>query len=231
MIGRMRRLCLLVLVACGGSDGTPGTTVDAATGADASGADAAPGGSLSFFITSMNKDGGDLGGLAGADAHCQSLAAAVGAGARTWRAYLSVSAGAAAAVNARDRIGTGPWWNARGVMIAASVAELHGTNNLDGTTALDETGAAIPGRGMSPNRHDIMTGSTADGLAYPASPDKTCQAWTSNNTGAARLGHHDRQGGGTDPTSWSSAHDSSGCSPSALVSTGGNGYIYCFAAN
>ena len=202
------------MAACG-SDGGGGTP------------DAAPvSGELSFFITSVGLDGGNLGGLAGADAHCATLAAAAGAGGRTWRAYLSRSS--SPLVNARDRIGDGPWFNARGVMVAANLAELHGDNHLDGTTALTERGDPVPGRGSSPNYHDILTGSTADGMFLT---DSSCRDWTSNDSGSARVGHHDRQGGGEAPTSWNSAHNTSGCSRSALNGTGGNGYFYCFAAN
>ena len=179
--------------------------------------------SMSFFITSVNiGKGADLGGLAGADAHCQSLAEAAGAGGRTWRAYLSTSS-----VNARDRIGEGPWYNARGVEIAASVEELHADNNLTKETQLDEKGATVNGRGDSPNRHDILTGSNADGTASGA----TCDNWSSSGGGNARVGHHDRTGGGSDPTSWNSAHDSRGCSQSNLQGTGGDGLFYCFAAD
>ena len=188
---------------------------------------------LSFFITSVGIDGGKLGGLAGADAHCLKLATAVGAGGRTWRAYLSVPAsGGAAAVNAKDRIGPGPWLNAAGVKVASNVAELHSaTNNLNKMTALNEKGAVVNGRGDTPNQHDILTGSKADGTASTADPDTTCKSWTSNTTGSAIVGHHDRDGGGADPKSWNSAHGSSGCSQANLVSTGGNGYFYCFAAD
>jgi hypothetical protein len=217
----MRRAAwlLALCLSCSSSDREP---LDAATG----------GGGLSFFITSRGLDGGNLGGLAGADAHCAALASAVGAGGRTWRAYLSQSArGADPEVNARDRIGAGPWRNAQGTVIAGDVAELHGANRIDGTTALTESGATVPGRGSSPNQHDILTGSTADGMAYPATTDRTCANWTSNDAGAARVGHHDRVGGGSDPSSWNSAHDSAGCSAAALVGTGGNGYFYCFAAD
>ena len=218
----MKRSLVVFLCACSsnGSD-----SVDAASGDAASG-------SMSFFITSRPLDGGKLGGLDGADAHCRTLATAVGAGGRTWRAYLSRSAlGIETAVDARDRIGAGPWRNAAGVIIAANVTELHGTNMLDGTTGLNEKGERVPGRGSTPNQHDILTGSTAEGRAYPPDPDKTCVNWTSNATGSARVGHHDRVGGGSDPSSWNSAHDSAGCSMSALIGTGGNGYFYCFAAD
>jgi hypothetical protein len=186
---------------------------------------------LGFFITSVGVgDGANLGGLAGADAHCQKLASAAGAGNRTWRAYLSgVENGKP--VNAKDRIGPGPWFNAKGVQIAANVAELHSdTNKLTKETQLTETGAVVNGRGDKPNTHDILTGSQPDGTAFTDGADHTCNNWTSNSTGAASLGHHDRQGGGANPTSWNAAHDSKGCSQAALVGTGGAGLFYCFAA-
>ncbi len=212
------------------------TTGDDSMTPDTSPGDAvvdAPASTLSFFITSVGLDGGKLGGLAGADAHCAKLATAVGAGGRTWRAYLSVPAsGGTAAVNAKDRIGAGPWLNAAGVKIASNVAELHSAmNNLTKATALNEKGAVVNGRGDSPNQHDILTGTKADGTASTADPDTTCKSWTSNTTGSALVGHHDRAGGGANPTSWNSAHASSGCSQANLVSTGGNGYFYCFAAD
>ena len=181
---------------------------------------------MSFFITSTGSgNGANLGGLAGADAHCQSLAAAAGS-AKTFRAYLSTSG--AGGVNARDRIGTGPWYNANGEMIARNVADLHGDvqrdrNNLHKGTALSETGATINGRGDQPNRHDILTGSNSDGRAS----DMTCNNWTNSGEGSALLGHHDRNGGGN--TSWNSAHASRGCGQEALVGTGGAGLFYCFA--
>jgi hypothetical protein len=188
---------------------------------------------MSFFITSVGKgDGANLGGLAGADEHCQALAKAAGAGNRTWRAYLSTQGQAGqTAVNARDRIGPGPWYNAKGVMVAKSVADLHGeTNQLSKENSLNEKGEVVAGRGDKPaNRHDILTGSQADGTAFPAGQDMTCQNWTSNNTGSANLGHHDRQGGGAAPTSWNAAHASKGCSQENLRGTGGDGLFYCFA--
>ncbi|WP_439571987.1 lectin [Phreatobacter sp.] len=185
---------------------------------------------MSFFITSNGPGrGADLGGLEGADRHCQQLAQAAGAGARTWRAYLSTQG--AGAVNARDRIGAGPWRNARGVVIAASVAELHGTNNLNKQTALTETGAVVNGRGDTPNRHDILTGSQADGTAIPGEADRTCGNWTRSGEGSAMVGHHDRMGLNTEPPalSWNTSHPSRGCSPEALRATGGDGLFYCFA--
>ena len=201
---------------------------------------AAPPQPMSFFVTSAGKgDGANLGGLAGADAHCQALAAAAGAGSRTWHAYLSAGAsGGQAAVNARDRIGQGTWYNARGGRIAQNVGDLHGDtleqarlgNNLSRTTALTEKGEAVPGAGSTPNEHDILTGSQTDGRAYTDGADHTCSNWTSNAaTGTAQLGHFDRTGGGN--TSWNSAHASRGCSQPNLVSTGGAGRLYCFAVN
>ncbi|MGU9980001.1 lectin [Phreatobacter sp. HK31-P] len=186
---------------------------------------------MGFFITSAPLAGGNLGGLEGADRHCQALAAAAGAGNRTWRAYLSTQG--AGAVNARDRIGSGPWANARGVVIAASVAELHGTNNLTKQTALTETGAVVNGRGDTPNQHDILTGSQPDGTAFSGEADRTCGNWTRGGEGSAMVGHHDRMGLNTEPPalSWNSSHPSRGCDLPSLRATGGNGLFYCFAAN
>jgi hypothetical protein len=190
---------------------------------------------MGFFITSVGSgNGANLGGLAGADKHCQTLAAAAGAGNRTWRAYLSASAsGGQAAVNARDRIGKGPWYNAKGVQVAASVADLHSDNNkLGKENSLTEKGGTVNGRGDTPNTHDILTGSNQDGTLDTSAADTTCSNWTSNAaTGSARLGHFDKQGGGQNPNSWNSAHPSSGCSQENLVKTGGAGLFYCFAAN
>jgi hypothetical protein len=197
-----------------------------------------PAAPMTFFVTSAGSgDGANLGGLAGADAICQKLAAASGspgAGGRMWRAYLSTQG--PNAVNARDRIGTGPWANVKGQVVAKDVAHLHGDtvelaqlgNNLSRTTVLTEKGEPIKGAGDTPNQHDILTGSTAAGRAFPPGEDRTCNNWTSNSTGVAQLGHFDRTGGGN--TSWNSAHPSKGCSQPNLVSTGGAGYLYCFAA-
>ncbi len=194
-----------------------------------------PQAAASFFVTSANPGkGADLGGLAGADAHCQSLASAAGMGARTWRAYLSTQAGGgAAAVNARDRIGKGPWQNVSGVVIARDVAELHGTNNLTKQTALTEKGAVVNGRGDTPNLHDILTGTQADGSAFPAGEDRTCGNWTKGGDGSAFVGHHDRMGLDTSPPalSWNASHATRGCSLPQLATTGGGGLLYCFAAN
>lgn len=188
--------------------------------------------SLSFFITSAGPgDGANLGGLDGADKHCQMLAQAVGQGNKTWRAYLSTQAmGGQKAVNARDRIGRGPWYNAKGVMVAKDVADLHSdANKLSKENSLTEKGGIVNGRGDKPNMHDILTGSQIDGTAFPDEADHTCRNWTSNSEGSAQLGHHDRQGGGANPTSWNSAHGSKGCSQDNLRATGGNGLFYCFA--
>jgi hypothetical protein len=188
---------------------------------------------LSFFITSVGSgNGANLGGLAGADAHCQSLAKAAGAGNRAWRAYLSAAAsGGQAAVNARDRIGSGPWFNAKGVKVAENTADLHSDNNkLSKENSITEKGAVVNGRGDTPNQHDILTGSQADGTAFSDAADHTCANWTGSGEGSAQVGHHDRQGGGPAPTSWNSSHGSRGCSQANLVATGGNGYFYCFAA-
>jgi hypothetical protein len=185
---------------------------------------------LSFFITSAGSgNGANLGGLTGADAICQKLGASVGAGAKTWRAYLSTSAaGNQAAVNARDRIGRGPWQNAKGVVVAQNVDDLHSDKNRLGKEgSLTEKGAMVNGRGDTPNTHDILTGSTTDGRALPG--DMTCNNWTSSGAGNAQVGHHDKQGGGQNPNSWNSAHASNGCSQANLVGTGGAGLFYCFA--
>jgi hypothetical protein len=186
---------------------------------------------MSFFITSVGPgQGANLGGLEGADRHCQTLAVAAGAGDRTWRAYVSTTAATGQpAVNARDRIGPGPWFNAKGVQVAASVADLHSdANKLSKENSLNEKGEMVNGRGDTPNRHDILTGSQPDGTASAAGTDTTCGNWTSGGEGSALLGHHDRQGGGANPTSWNSAHASSGCSQENLRATGGDGLFYCF---
>jgi len=190
---------------------------------------------MTFFITSAGSGkGADLGGLAGADRLCQSLAAAAGAGKRAWHAYLSTTAsGGSPAVNARDRIGKGPWHNAEGRLIARNVAELHGLNNINRTFALTEKGAKVNGRAESPNTHDILTGSQPDGTALAGDPAKTtCGNWTLSGDGAAMVGHHDRWGLRDDAASisWNSSHPSRGCSQANLVGTGGAGLLYCFAA-
>lgn len=203
------------------------------------------GSEMSFFVTSAGPGkGADLGGLAGADKHCQSLAASAGAGNRTWHAYLSTQGSATKGaelndpnvIHARNRIGTGPWYNAKGVMVAANVEDLHSAgNNLTKQTALDEKGRMVNGRTEKPNRHDILTGSRPDGTAFPPSPlfpDMTCGKWTrSGADGSAMTGHHDREGpiDHAWATSWNSAHPTRGCSQQALRSTGGDGLLYCFA--
>lgn len=189
---------------------------------------------IGFFITSAGPGkGGDLGGLAGADQLCQLLGANAGAGGKTWHAYLSTQG--PGAVNARERIGSGPWKNAKGIIIAKDVAELHGANNINKQTALTEKGEPVNGRGDTPNMHDILTGSQPDGTAFAAGEDRTCGNWTKSGQGAAMVGHHDRQGLRDDDASksWNSSHPSrgpdGGCSQNDLKSTGGNGLFYCFA--
>ncbi len=194
---------------------------------------------MTFFVTSTSiGNGGNLGGLAGADNQCQTLAQAAGAGAKTWRAYLSTQAAdGKPAINARDRIGNGPWTNAKGIVIAKDVAELQDASKVDKQTALNEKGEVINGFGDTPNRHDVLTGSQPDGTAFPPEPDRTCKNWTSSTQGAAMLGHSDIAGPATNPTakSWISAHPSrgpdGGCSQADFKSTGGDGLLYCFASN
>jgi hypothetical protein len=199
-------------------------------------------GPMSFFVTSVGgNDGANFGGLAGADAHCQKLAAAAGAGDRTWHAYLSTSgkfdfanpANAVPAVHARDRIGKGPWYNAKGVLIARDIEQLHSNNKINKQTALSETGNTINGRGDKPNQHDILTGSRADGTAFSPHIDTTCGEWTKNDEGSAIVGHHDLNGPTSDnwSKSWNFSHPTKGCSPDGLKSTGGAGLLYCFAVN
>ncbi|HYI96909.1 MAG TPA: hypothetical protein VEX68_25425 [Bryobacteraceae bacterium] len=188
---------------------------------------------MSFFITSSGPgNGAALGGLAGADQHCQNLAKAAGS-TKTWRAYLSATAAdGKPAVNAKDRIGKGPWMNSKGVVVATSVADLHSDNNkLGKENSLTEKGEVVNGRGDTPNQHDILTGSQLDGTVTPGDADTTCKNWTSTGEGSANVGHHDRQGGGTNPTSWNFAHGSKGCTQANLVATGGAGKFYCFATN
>ena len=202
-------------------------------------ANTAPKQPLGFFVTSVGSGkGADLGGLAGADAHCQKLASEAGAGHRTWRAYLSTQAiDGQPAINARDRIGKGPWANAKGQIVAQDVAQLHGDtldqarlgNNLSRTTALTEKGDPVKGAGDKPNEHDILTGSRPDGTAFTDAADHSCRNYTSSGTGSVQVGHFDRTGGGN--VSWNAAHASRGCSQENLVSTGGAGYFYCFAAD
>jgi hypothetical protein len=218
--------------------GPPGPPGRAAAQPTPAGGAAEKGAPLGFFVTSVGiGDGGNLGGLAGADRHCQTLAAAAGAGGRTWRAYLSTQG--PGAVNARDRIGPGPWYNARAILIARNPAELHGDPgtetarigpNITKQEAVNEKGQTINGRGdPPPNGHDMLTGSQPDGRAFPPGVDRTCQNWTSNGTGYAQVGHHDRTGGGN--TSWNSGHSTMGCSQESLRESAGLGLFYCFAAN
>jgi len=191
---------------------------------------------MTFFVTSVGSgNGANLGGLAGADKQCQTLAQAAGAGGKTWHAYLSTQG--PGAVNARDRIGSGPWQNEKGVVIAKNVTELHGANNLTKQTALNEKGELVNGRGDTPNMHDILTGTQPDGTAFPAGDDKTCGNWSKSGKGTAIVGHHDRSGLDTSAAamSWNSSHPTrgpdGGCSQDDLKSTGGAGLLYCFAVN
>ena len=190
---------------------------------------------MSFFVTSANPGkGADLGGLVGADRYCQQLATRANAGARTWHAYLSNSAmGGNAAVNARDRIGRGPWRNAKGEIVAYNLDDLHGSNNISKQTALTEKGEVVSGRGDAVNMHDILTGSQPDGRAFAGEKDTTCGNWTKSGEGSTMLGHHDRFGLRDDDEakSWNSSHASRGCGAEALKSTGGGGLMFCFAAN
>ena len=208
------------------------TTASLAAGA--AHAQSVPATNMSFFVTSTNPgQGGNLGGLAGADRHCQSLAQAAGAGAKTWHAYLSSQlAGSTPAVNARDRIGPGPWVNASGVQIAANVADLHSDNNkINKASALDEKGNPIKGRGDKPNQHDILTGSQHDGTAYPPGDDMTCHNWTSSTDGNAIVGHTDLAGNTSGPNFWNFSHGTPGCNTESLARVGGAGLLYCFATN
>ena len=220
---------LAVLTACATGTST-GTSTGTATGP------------MSFFVTSAGSGkGGDLGGLAGADAICQRLASAAGAGSKTWRAYLSTpptmpsgTTPGVPAVNARDRIGAGPWFNAKGMLIARNVEHLHNGNQISKETALDERGNVVKGRGDTPNEHDILTGSRADGTAFAPQTDTTCKSWPHGGAdGSAIVGHHDRIGPMPEnwAKSWNFSHQSAGCSSEALVRTGGSGRFYCFAAN
>jgi hypothetical protein len=198
------------------------------------GAQAQPAPNMSFFVASAGPGkGGDLGGISGADARCQQLAATAGAGNKTWRAYLSTAeTPTAKGINARDRIGNGPWQNAKGVVVATSVDDLHSANNkLSAENSLTERGTVVSGFGYTPNWHDALTGSSADGRAYPGNMNLTCNNWTSAEFGKAMLGHIDRRGGADNEfqRSWNSTHQSRGCSQADLVATGGNGLFYCFA--
>ncbi len=214
----------LIVAACAPSD-TPETEEVADEAADMA--------AMTFFITSAGPgDGANLGGIEGADAHCETLAAAAGVGGMGWAAYLStINEDGSAAVNARDRIGTGPWHNQAGVLVANDVDELHSeAANLTKETILTEMGDMVNGRGDDPNMHDILTGSNMDGTAFTGEEYDNCDNWMSNGEGSVAVGHHDRQGGGDNPTSWNSAHGSRGCSQENLQGTGGNGFFYCFAA-
>ena len=233
-VNKMTRFMAAVLLAGGGLSAVQAQTPPAAA---ASG----PHKDFSFFVTSAGKgQGADLGGLAGADAHCQQLAAAVGAGNKTWRAYLSTQAqGGQPAVNARDRIGTGPWYNVQGALIARDVGHLHGDvleesrigNAVNWSTALTEKGTPVKRAGDTPNEHDILTGSLPDGRAFSDAADHTCRNYTSSAAeGSAQVGHFDRTGRVPTALSWNSAHGSRGCGQANLVSTGGAGLLYCFAA-
>ena len=186
---------------------------------------------MSFFITSEGLgNGGDLGGLEGADAHCEALAEAAGAGGKTWRAYLGTEMEGGRGTDARSRIGEGPWHNANGDLIAEDLDQLHVDPNVFASTGLDENGNRVNARGDQPNKHDILTGSMMDGTAFfPDEADHTCNNWTSSDEGSAQVGHHDRHGGGN--TSWNSAHPSRSCSQADLQATGGDGLFYCFAAD
>ena len=187
---------------------------------------------MSFFITSIGTDdGANLGGLAGADAHCQALAEAVGSEGKTWHAYLSASAtDEGEAVHAKDRIGEGPWHNSAGALVAENLEDLHSEESkLSKEISLDEKGEMVNGRGDDPNKHDVLTGSNLDGTLAVGEGDMTCGNWMSNGEGSAMVGHHDRTGGGQNPTSWNSAHGSRGCSQENLEGTGGDGLYYCFA--
>ena len=199
-----------------------------------------PANPMTFFVTSINPGkGADFGGLAGADAHCAALAAKAGAPARNWRAYLSTTAsvgattiGGATAINARDRIGKGPWHNVRGELVASNLDELHGDNKIGKLTALSEKGEVISGRGDAVNLHDILTGSTPDGRAMPDGKDSTCGNWTRGGEGSAIVGHHDRTGldESAPAKSWNSSHATQGCGLAQLKTTGGAGLLYCFSA-
>jgi hypothetical protein len=233
-------LCAAALVAgcAGGSTSTAGSSAGStrtASASSTSGTASSPRSGMSFFVTSANPgQGANFGGIAGADRHCQALASSAGAGGRTWRAYLSnPAAGGGNAVNARDRIGRGPWQNAKGQTIASSVDQLHGENNLNKQTALTEKGEGVSGSGDPVNTHDVLTGSTPEGRASTATGDTTCRNWTSGTDGSAIVGHHDRRGLRDDDASksWNSSHGSRGCSMDALKASGGAGLLYCFAAD
>ena len=224
-----------MLAACGRTDAPSGAANAPSTGTQSVPQSVPMGGARSvtkFFVTSVGLGkGGDVGGLAGADAHCQSLAKAEGSGDHTWRAYLSASATTTEpAMNARDRIGTGPWYNAEGFLVAANLDALHrDMARLNKETAVTERLDQVNGVGDTPNMHDILTGSRPDGTAFGRGEELTCGNWTSSASGRAQVGHHDRMGRGDGASSWNSAHASRGCSEQDLQSTGGSGLFYCFA--
>lgn len=220
-------MTLLSIGACSSDDDD-----DSSANTEPDNASNQPSAEMSFFVTSAGPgDGGNLGGLAGADAHCGNLAEAVGVTGKQWRAYLSTTG--ADGINASERIGEGPWVNANDVVVAQDVPDLlSDSNNLNQETAITESGATIGGFGDTPNRHDILTGTELNGLASTdLNTDTTCLNWTSNSAGNALVGHHDRMGGGANPTSWSTAHPSIGCSQADLIATAGDGLFYCFATN
>ena len=229
----MKKRIILAAIAAATALGSAAVLAQGQGGGGGRGGNQAPPQPMGFFVTSETHTG-NIGGIAGADAICQRLAAAAGAGNRTWHAYMSTSG--AGAVNARDRIGNGPWYNAKGEIIAQNVADLHGDNardrnNIYKGSALDEKGMAVPGRGDQPNQHDMLTGSDSFGRAIPGADDHTCHNWTSDSddNSHAMVGHMDRNGGNN--TSWNSAHDTPGCSVAALARVGGAGRFYCFAIN
>jgi hypothetical protein len=225
----------VLLIACGGTPDTQSSAGSPPENSERPPQSLQMGGAKSvtrFFVTSRGVGrGGDLGGLAGADAHCQALAKAEGAGDHTWRAYLSTSASAGQpAVNARDRIGTGPWYNSGGILVAENVEQLHSdANRINKDNAVTERLDPVNGVGETPTMHDILTGSRPDGTAFPPADDLTCTSWTSSGPGRAQVGHHDRRGLEAGVSSWNSAHATSGCSQADLESTGGAGLFYCFA--
>ncbi|WP_455219894.1 hypothetical protein [Kaarinaea lacus] len=243
----MKRLILISVVvifinACDAQQPTSPTSTPPATVAAKETKEIPMTGPMSFFVTSIGGgDGANYGGLEGADAHCQKLATEAGAGGKTWHAYLSTSGkidfkipdNNVAAIHARDRIGKGPWFNAKGELIARDVDHLHSGNNINKEIALSEKGNPIKGRGDKPNEHDILTGSRADGTAFAPFTDTTCNGWTSNGEGSAVVGHHDLVGPTRDnwSKSWNFAHQSRGCSEDNLKVTGGAGLLYCFAVN
>lgn len=237
VFGPLAVSALLMLAACGPAPDPQTGTEQPPPGKESAPQSLSMGGAKSvttFFVTSKGPGrGGDLGGLAGADAHCQALAKAEGSGDHTWRAYLSTTAAnGQPAVNARDRIGKGPWYNAEGMLVAANVEQLHSEGNtINKETAATERLDPVNGVGDTPNRHDILTGSRPDGTGFTDGQDLTCGNWTSSGAGLAQVGHHDRMGQGEGATSWNSAHRTRGCSQQDLESTGGAGLFYCFGVD